>query len=327
MARRDSTRVAAVIVGLLVLLGQGEPRAQEPPPCERTPEHRIPFTDPGGIGLYDGTNERPAAHTAAGIAAGLRVQDNPGRPIGFIGIGQSVTKTRFKQLMDQNNKGRFGNIVMINCARNGNTAETWSHPNLAPWGQCDQLIAEAGLLPTDIRVVYMEFTRNHPAPPQTEAEFEAVLYQEWTQITTIARQRYPFLEQGLVSGRTSGGWDQNFYNGEPYAYATNLVARRLVLDSIAGTNPLWIDWGSGVPDVPGGPPPTLYLWSNTDTPRQWDGYHVTCDPLPLKNGVPTFANGDVIDDMIHQTKKGRIKEGGRMQATLDTDPATAWWRQ
>jgi hypothetical protein len=276
--------------------------------CSRISTGLIPLTNPEGVGLYEGGNTRPTAHTEAGIAAAQAIAGM--NPLVFVGIGMSVTKQAFQRFRSRAEGRTAPNVLLVNCAAGGHTSEEWSDwPE--GWKIVDSKLTNAGVTANDVYVAWMKLTRSHPTGP-VEAFIEA-LTTEWRAAIQHAATKFPNLRQLFVGCRSYGGYDDQFYNTEPYAHATGLVAKQMVLESIANPSQRpWVDWGP-------------YFWTDGMTPRAGDGLIWRCDPNPYKNGVPTYRDGDVTADGVHQTGNGENKEVDLLLPFFETDVTTTWF--
>ncbi len=127
-------------------------------------------------GLYPGgSNVRPPAHEAAGLAAAKQIQplDAQGRPdpngkVVFISVGMSNTSIEFGQFerMAKERKDLNPNLVIINGALAGQTAEKWADPNGRPWPELLARLKHRKVTPEQVQVAWVKqtLTRGRDVP-------------------------------------------------------------------------------------------------------------------------------------------------------------------
>ena len=277
---------------------------------------QIPISDPGGVGMYpDGTNVRPFDHEQRGVALAAAIKASPG-PHVFTAIGMSVTKNEMQGLRNAAKTVPHNPaVVVVNCAQNGATAEEWSNWPGGPWAGCDSMLANAGYNRFQVKVVLVKLTRQKPNYGLDF--FKSELTREWRQTMLNAAAHFPNLTMTYHTGRSFGGYDDQYNNGEPYAYATGEVAKQIVADSINDPTLTWADW-------------SIDQWADGASARVRDGFKWVCDPNPyrFKNGewIPTYKYSDVGSDGVHQTALGVQKQVTKLLAWLAEDATTLWWR-
>lgn len=339
-ARRSSWWRSAIVSGAVLALGVSDASAQ--PTCRDTgpiaPERLeqsgcqldsiglVPLTDLGcrtylGLagGLYPGgSNTMPIEHRRAGVAASSAVvaRGPDGRPsaaagkIGFASIGMSNTEMEFGWFDSVASATPDLNpaVVRVNGAQGTRTAEQWADPDSLVWDVFDQRVAEAGLTPMQIQVVWVKLAEGRPASlgafPRHAQRLQAHL------VFTLrnAKARYPNLALAYLSSRTRAYTTvADSLNPEPYAYESGFAVQTVVAQQIAG-NPLLRHQGADalVPWVAWGP----YLWADGTKPRS-DGF--------------TWECSDTSDDFVHPWFSGQQKVAEQLLAFLQTEPTAQRW--
>lgn len=268
----------------------------------------VPLTDlgPGAYlgfegGLYPGgRNHRPKAHDDAGITLAKAIEPllpdgtpDPGGRIGFLSVGMSNARIQFGlfrklAVADPDVNPR---LVLVNGAQPGWGAEEMVDPNASYWAQTDQYVADAGLTPLQIQVLWVlveniEVTGPFPRKART-------LGDQTAQILNIARGKFPNATIAFGSSRTYGGYTKLPYGTEPVAYENGFAMKWTIERQIEGDPQLNHDPAQGpvlAPWFAWGP----YTWANGLRPRS-DGLTFACDDFrsdglhPLGTGVLKLA--------------------------------------
>jgi PKD repeat protein len=304
--------------------------------CSFTTSGKTPLTDmdPGVFykgfqgGLYpSGSSIRPAAHNAAGIAIGtsqIKPLDPLGKvnlttgKIGFVAIGMSNTASEFGNFLIAL-MGREGippdpaknpTLILVNGAIGGAEAGSWTDPNSGKWAILDARLAENGLTPKQVQVVWIKHAVAEPAAYGEFPLHAQALQDKIADSAKIFRQRYPNTKLAYLSTRIRSYSDKkNDLSPEPYAYENGFSAKWAIEEQINGID-LNFDPAKGpvvAPFLSWGP----YLWADGLNPRS-DGLVWTCSD---------FGN-----DFIHPSSTGAQKVVDQLNAFFRTDPtATPWF--
>jgi hypothetical protein len=277
--------------------------------CTRTSVGLIPLTELGTRlylgkqgGLYPGgSNIRPSAHEAAGLAAAraLRPLDARGAPddshgkIVFISVGMSNTTqefSTFKPLGDAD-PAKNPKLVIVDGAQGGATASLISNLTSPQgqqyWNTTDSRLAAAGVTPAQVQAAWIK-----EADAQPTAGFPNYALQLKNELAVIARilkTRYPNIRIAYLSSRIYAGYASTALNPEPYAYESGFSVKWLIEDQINGaadlnfnpdTGPVmapWLAWGP-------------YLWADGLTPRS-DGLTYKCSDFNASDGTHPATPG------------------------------------
>lgn len=272
-------------------------------------------------GLYPGgTNERPAAHTAAGVALASQIQPlaangepAPSGKIGLASVGMSNTSSEFDRFRSMANADPqvHDQLVLVNGAAGGGVIERWvdpQHPQYNTyWNYFNTQMANAGLSPAQIQVVWAKVTNqgykaNFPADMRTLAGQFELLARE-------LKSRLPNLKLTYFSSRTRAF---AYFAGpaEPTAFENAFAVRWLLEKQINGDPGLNFDPSLGATPVSylsWGP----YLWIDGLNPRS-DGR-----TWPLSNVVST--------DCVHPTAAGNQAVADMLMEFFKSDPTTTGW--
>ncbi|HEY2413590.1 MAG TPA: hypothetical protein VGI40_15175 [Pirellulaceae bacterium] len=279
-------------------------------------------------GLYpDGKNERPAAHTAAGVALAKQIEplNKDGKPssdgrIVLVTIGMSNTMQASSGLlrMAKLEKDLNPKLTIVNGANGGMTADkiqnidggrTYNNgPFVKYWEYVNEQLAKSGATPAQVQAAWLK--EANPGPTLPFPDHAKQLEEQQAKILHIMRDRFPNLKLVYISSRIFGGWAKASLNPEPYAYESNYAAKWLVERQIKGDPDLNFDPSKGTAKAPWlswGP----YLWANGTTPRK-DGFFYVEDDLRE-------------DDRTHESEQGQDKVGRELIKFFKTDPTSRDW--
>jgi hypothetical protein len=239
-------------------------------------------------GLYpNGSNVRPAAHDAAGVALANTIQplDVNGNPdpngiYAFMSFGVSDGQQEFIEFMTLANGDISKNpkLALVNGALFGATAKQWANLGSSYWGDLfNNVLPAAGVSPNQVVATWVQDLDAGPTGTYpddmgpTQADLE-----------TMARNlhiKFPNLKLAYYSSRLYGGYGNgvNTYDPEPFAYENGFAVKGVVQDQINGVNNLNYDPNNGTvtaPWIAWGP----YFWANGLTPRN-DGLTWSCQEL------------------------------------------------
>ena len=289
---------------------------------------RADYTDPQGThhqgGLYqNGSNFIPPDHLASGIdlAQGIQPLDAGGAPDPVAGkyvllsIGLSITTLEFQAFVKVANDdpARDPHLMVVDGAKFGADAHHIADPANAYWGNVDTALANQGLSPDQVAVLWVKVFNGHIQEPTDDptphfSPFVEGLHDDLVSILQIARQRYPNVRLAYMTSRSYGGYASTDLSPEPYANWTGYAMRQVILDQIGGSSRL--DFTNGTaPWVAWGP----YWWANGMTPRR-DGLTWSCEDFRS-------------DDGQHPARKGQAKAAGMLDSIFDSDPTARQWFQ
>ena len=269
-------------------------------------------------GLYpEGSNERPAAHTAEGlrIAQSIKPLDTDGNVdeangrIVWLSIGMSNTgqaTTGFFEVMlnyvDKNPK-----LALVNGAFGGQAINQINNPAGGYWNNIvEQRLKPQGLTPEQVQIVWFKQAEMGPTNTDFE-EYTAELKVKYASVMRILKQKYPNLKLVYLSPRTYAGYATTRLNPEPFAWYTGWTIKFLIEEQIAGSPELrfkgddapvaWLSWGP-------------YLWANGENPNA--------------NGL-FYLQSDYSSDGTHPDHRGVQKIAREMFRFFTTDETTVPW--
>lgn len=268
-------------------------------------------------GLYpNGSNHPPAEHAAAGLAAASRIQplDADGRSnpddgkIVMISIGMSNTSSEFGRFMElvHQDPEINPNLVLVNGALGGQTADRWVDPQSLTWTELDARLAHYHVSSQQVQVAWIKqtLTRGGDFPAKAQ-ELQAAL-------ETIAhnlKERFPNLQIAFFSSRTRSYTYWRGLSPEPLAFETGFSVKWMIEKQINGDPDLNFDPQRGVvraPFLAWGP----YLWADGMNPRS-DGLIWTVE--------------DLIRDCTHPTDSGKNKVANMLSEFFKSDPLAQGW--
>jgi len=268
-------------------------------------------------GLYpNGSNVRPAAHTAAGVA--LANQITPLNPAGvpdpngrivLISVGMSNVHREFRTFINTAATDPDINpqLTMVNGAQPGQVSDVWADPNNAVWSTLDQWLADAGVTPAQVQVAWVKNTRvgvgDFPQFAQTvQSDLEA--------IARNLTAKYPNLKIAYFSSRTRSYTYWIGLSQEPAAYESGFSVKWMIEKQLNGDADLNFDPANGAvvaPYLSWGP----YIWADGTNPRS-DGL--------------VWLNTDLIGDCTHPSDAGQQKVADMLLQFFKTDvTATPWF--
>ena len=334
---------ARLLVASVVAAGAGCAGSGAPTSWNQEPDTaRVALSDLGNGnylgfrgGLYpDGSDDPPAAHAAAGVAAAQRIQPlaadgtpSPDGKIVLISIGMSNTTMEFcSGAFPQCGSVSFvaqaradprvnhSTLVLVEGARGGQTPPSWQSSTLPQFDSARARLRAAGVTEAQVQVAWLKQadaqpTKSLPAPDADAYALERGL----GDVVRALHVRYPNLRQVFLSSRIYGGYATTTLNPEPYAYEGGFAVKWLIESQITqagptahgdaragdlayGTTP-WLAWGP-------------YLWAN--------GTHARADGL-------TYVAQDFGTDGTHPNESARQKVGKLLSDFFATSPSTRCW--
>jgi hypothetical protein len=273
-------------------------------------------------GLYPGgTNAPPAAHAQLGALArdGVRPRDaqgaidEAGGLVGFASIGMSNTSMEFSRFVPlaQADPLRAPQVVVVDGAQPGETANVWAHPDSGVWDVFDERLAAAGLAPAQLQVIWLKQAVGRPDQYGAFPDHAELLRDLLGDVVRVARDRYPNLRIAYLSSRTRAYTTVlDTLNPEPFAYESAFAVKWLIEAQIAGDPALHFDplGGGEAPWLAWGP----YLWADGETPRS-DGFDWPCSAVSAA-------------DFVHPSHDGRDAVAGLLLDFVHEAPSAGWYR-
>jgi len=340
-------KIALALMGVVLMLNGASPLRAD---CGLTETGFVPLNDLGGGiyqrgtgpgheqpgGLYPGgSNQRPAAHEAAGVGMAGKIQPlnsagqaDPNGKIVLVSIGMSNTSQEFdaegpmsfKPRMDAD-PSKNPRLLLVNGAQGGQAALQWANSN-TPWNVLKSSLAAAGAAPAQVQAAWIKLAMLVPGnlipPGETSADenfpFHAtVLANNIRTVTERLKSEFPNLKIAYLSSRIRA-YDlyplpgHKTINPEPFAYESGFGVRFLLEKQINGMasnfNPAngpvvapWLSWGP-------------YLWADGMVPRS-DGLIYQCS--------------DLDGDFVHPDPGAAAKVADQLIAHFKNDPTAAPW--
>jgi hypothetical protein len=294
--------------------------------CAGTSTGLVPVTDLGagfyqGVqgGLYPGgSNLRPPAHEAAGIAIANAIGplDTLGAPdpttgrVVFVSIGMSNCTQEFSAFVPKSNADpvRKPNVRTIDCALGGQTANILAQPTSAYWDTVATRLRGHGSSPLQVQVVWLKDANANPTGGF--AVTRDTLTAQFFRIVQIIKQKLPNAKLCYFTSRIYAGYASSTLNPEPYAYENAYSVKQVIAQQLSGDPALNFDSAQGpvvAPWLSWGP----YLWADGLTPRS-DGLTWACSELNPSDGT-------------HPSASGRAKVADSLLAFVRRDVTTAPW--
>ncbi len=265
------------------------------------------------LGLYPGSNKRPASHEKAGRAQAALVlpRDAAGKPndatgkIVLLSLGTSNAHTEFAafQKLAGHDADRSPKVVLVDGAQDDWHANRIVAEEPAYLNGVEERIKGAGVTDEQVQAAWVELADSNPSLPfPADAK---LLKRETLEIIRIAKSRFPNLRLVYLSSRIYAGYSMTRLDAEPFAYQGGFAVRWLVEGQIDGVPDL--DYSAGkIPWMAWGP----YLWADGTTPRS-DGL--------------TWACADFQDDGISPSESGQLKVARLLLDFFKNDTTTRPW--
>jgi hypothetical protein len=268
-------------------------------------------------GLYPGgSNQRPAAHDAAGVAIAHAIvpldtlgQPDPAGRIVLISIGMSNATQEFSVFvpMAMQATDRHPRLLVIDCARGGQAAQDMLSPHAAYWDTVATRLRGRGSSPAQVQAVWLKQAMRAPTGGFAVASDTLARY-----LGTIVRNIKDALPNVKLLHHTSriyAGYASTALNPEPYAYGGGFAFKWLLESQIAGEDSLNWDPDQGPVEAPWmawGP----YLWADGLEPRS-DGM--------------TWACAEFASDGVHPGPLGRQRVADSLLVFYRNDDTTRPW--
>lgn len=268
-------------------------------------------------GLYpDGENQPPAAHRLAGLLMAQQVvpRDSNGNPdsqtgkIGMISVGMSNTAVEFSTFrsLALNDSRLNPQLVLVNGAQAGQTAEHWLDPNASTWQVLNTRISTAGLTGLQVQVVWLKLTHTGS---NTFLQFTQNLLADLKVVVQNLKMLYPNIQMVFLSSRTRSYTYWNGLSPEPAAFESGFAVKWLIEEQINGAADLNFDPQRGPVRAP-------YL--------MWAAYLWADGPQPRSDGF-VWLPEDLESDCTHPSDAGRMKVADLLMRFFTSDPAAAPW--
>ena len=312
---------------LFVLAGMASGISAQPD-CSQTSTGHIPINDLGtgtylGMtgGLYaNGSNFRPPAHQAAGLAFAAQVQplDASGMPdpvngkVAWLSIGFSNATMETQAFIPLATAlpDLDPHLVLVDGALGGQTCtilSTTDDQSYAPyWNTVADRLSSAGVTAEQVQAIW--FKDANIAGNTPVQEYADTMLVQCKRIMHEFHTRFPNDHLCYVASRIYAGYATTGQNPEPYAYRSGWTMKQLIADQVngdpllqysgAGANAPWISWGP-------------YLWADGTTPRS--------------DGLTWICPDDFANDGTHPSTIGRAKVAGKMLDFFSTDSTACSW--
>lgn len=269
-------------------------------------------------GLYPGgSNTRPAAHNAAGLALarGMKPLDGSGAvdtangSIVWLSIGMSNATMETQVFIPEADTlpNKNPKLTLIDGAESGQDITIIMHDTAAYWSTVRNRLMAAGLSPAQVQVVWVKEAEKRPSDTAF-ATYPDALKIKFRATMQVLKRRFPNLKLCYISSRIYAGYATTPENPEPYAYYTGWTIKRLIEDQMAGDTALafsgsrirapWLAWGP-------------YLWADGTTPRS--------------DGLTWLCPNDFNSDGTHPNATGRQKVADMLLKFFTTDSTAMPW--
>ena len=271
-------------------------------------------------GLYpNGSNQIPPAHRQAGLNIAHAIQplnaagqvDLVNGRIVLLSLGMSNASLEFIAFgkMAQNDPLLADSVTIVNGAQSGKSAEFASDPDDDFWTVLNQRLADNGLTPQQVQVVWLKEARASVDQDEMFPTDAEILQDQLRSIVQIAKDQFPNLAIAYLSSRIYAGYADTLLSPEPEAYQGGFAVKWLIEEQINGDPDLNYDPAAGSVEAPWlawGP----YLWA--------DGL------MPRSDGL-TWLCTDFVNDGTHPSGDGAIKVGQQLLDFFHTQETAVPW--
>ena len=308
LARICHRRIASAAILISLAAFPGRSWAVD---CTRDSTGMIPLTDLGpgfyqGFqgGLYvGGSNQRPAAHTQAGLSIAnstspldtLGNVDSSAGKVVLISIGMSNTTQEFQTFVPKAKADplKKPDVLVVDCAVGGMSADRIDDSRAAYWDSVATRLRRAGSSPLQAQVVWLKEANAtpHGAFPASAETLQWNL----ASVVRIIKEKLPNVRLCYVTSRIYAGYATTNLNPEPYAYESAFAVKWLIDSQIRGDS-LNFDPARGVVDAPWlswGP----YLWADGLNPRG-DGLTWPCSYFQSDGTHPAAGARNLVADSL-----------------------------
>ncbi|MBI3279998.1 MAG: hypothetical protein HYZ57_09180 [Acidobacteria bacterium] len=252
-------------------------------------------------GLYPGgSNQRPAAHEAAGVALAREVvprdaaggADAQNGHIVLLSIGMSNTTQEFSAFLPLAIRDVEKNprVLPVDGAFGGWSADRILEDPGTYLGRVEQRLQQAGATSAQVQVAWVKLADRQPS--LSFPEDARKLQGETKSIVRMLRERFPNLKLAYLSSRIYAGYASSTLNPEPYAYQSGFAVKWLIEQQIRGDPELsfregkapWLAWGP-------------YSWAD-GTRRRPDGLTWECSDLGPDGTHPSVPGRQKVARML-----------------------------
>jgi hypothetical protein len=268
-------------------------------------------------GLYPaGSNDRPPAHEAAGVAIGSQVVplNGNGEPdlangrIVMISVGMSNTAAEFQTFINiaRDDPDLNPQLRLVNGAQPGQTSPDWVDPDAPTWHEVDNRLAAGGLTPAQVQIAWVKLVQvgphDFPAGPLS-------LQADLAQVARNLLTNYPNMRLAFFSSRTRSYTYWQGLSPEPSAFESGFAVKWLIENQINGDPDLNYD-----PNL--GPVVAPFL--------SW-GAHLWIDGLNPRSDGMVWLPEDMAVDCTHPSDNGRLKVANMLLSYFKADAAAVPW--
>jgi len=258
-------------------------------------------------GLYCGTNQRPSAYEAAGVALGDAVvaldangAPDPGGQYALVSIGMSNTTQEFSRFISKYDADPAKNpsLVLVDGALGSHATPQWIDPNNEAWTNLSMRLATRGVSDAQVVALWVKLAQQTPQAQCDAAGFPGEpcfpahadkLAADIRTILGMLAARFTNLKLVYLSSRIYAGYATVALNPEPYAYHSGFSVKKLIIESIMD-DPA----ASALPYLAWGP----YIWAD-GTNANGDGLTWSVDELSATDGThPSSTGQDKVADML-----------------------------
>jgi hypothetical protein len=292
--------------------------------------------------LYENSNSVPVDHDRDGqtFASQIEPLDAQGRPsphgkIVAISVGFSnwtiewCSATRsncipqsFVMQAAANPLVNHATLVLVNCAKGGESAERWVDNSFGNYTQCKEALQRQHVTEAQVQIILYKDGLEFPTRalnPTTRCSpvslVDACQYEHYVgQTARFVKRQYPSLKQMFLHSRIYGGYAApGTLNPEPYAYEYGFSTKWLIEAQIQQLRTGTIDATAG--DLSYSAAPWL----------AWGPYLWAAGPMPRADGLK-WTEPDYVADLTHPGTPGVQQVVTQLMSFYLQSPYSPWFR-
>ncbi|MGA8765007.1 MAG: choice-of-anchor D domain-containing protein [Candidatus Sulfotelmatobacter sp.] len=278
-------------------------------------------------GLYpDGSNVRPPAHEADGLALAKGIiplnadgNSDPNGKYVLLAIGVSISRTMFTQyqLTEQVDPALNPHLVIVDGAIDGTDSPNWASFSDGSWQTVlNFYLPYQNVTANQVVAVWLNDPRSQP-----KGTYPADMAQQESDVISALQNMqiyFPNLKLAYLESMHYGGYATNdpLILPEPYAYETGFAMQTIIAEQINGAPNLnynpnngpvvapWLSWGT-------------YSWAN--------GMLANGNASAYSSGLE-WSCSDLGPDGVHASSVGKTKDAALLTTFFKTDEtATPWY--
>lgn len=189
-------------------------------------------------GLYpNGSNQRPAAHNAAGVAIAQNIKplnstgaiDEIKGTIVWLSIGMSNATQETQAFLSllQTFPDKNPKLTFVDGAAGGEDINRLNHSAAPYWRAVYNRLTKENLSPAQVQVIWFKEAEKRPADTAF-ATYPDALKMKYKSVMQILKSKFPNVKLCYLSSRIYAGYARIKQNPEPFAWYNGWTVKRLI---------------------------------------------------------------------------------------------------